>query len=77
MDSFYCPNTVCATQASTSTVMTTNQSVEYQQDAADVDELPLLWSLVGCGALSLLKILFSLITVVVNTVLVSYNAGQS
>lgn len=71
MDSFLV-QTVCVTQAST--VMTTKQrvdnqtkSVEHHQDAAE--ELPLVWSLVGCGALSLLKVLFSLITVLVNTVL--------
>lgn len=72
MDSFFFflnPNTVCATEAST--VMTTNllQSVEPQQEAPE--ELPLLWSLLGCGALSLLKALLSLLTVLVNTVLVS------
>lgn len=61
---------MCATEAST--VMTTNlwsQSVEPQQEA--LEELPLLWSLLGCGALSLLKALLSLLTVLVNTVWVS------
>lgn len=53
------------TQAST--VMTTNRptDVEHRQDAAE--ELPLVWSLVGCGALSLLKVLLSLVTVLVNS----------
>lgn len=46
-------------------MVTTTQPVEHHQGAAE--ELPLVWSLAGCGAFSLLKILVSLVTVLVNT----------
>ncbi|TWW57098.1 uncharacterized protein LOC130529992 isoform X1 [Takifugu flavidus] len=50
---------VCATQGTT--VTPTTQSEQLLQDGAE--ELPLVWSLGGWGALGLIKILFSVITI--------------